>query len=1048
MKDHPVSRAHRHPCSAAFVAAVVCALAAMPATGQDAAPQEGATVTGKMIRAFDEGGENVLVVQGGFKMELGKRVLSGQEAVLWIRDQKAGQGTRHDITVYIKGDAKVVEAAGTTTGDKTMLVSVQFQGRLFTEGAMTRQAMQKDPLYVEAAEVRKKSESAASGPAIALAPAPTIAPTPSPTAAPAPKPWPSATGEAPRPAPTGAPKPASQPVAKFDETIGPKAVTARIDKFTLEENPPGSGKYLIICRNGIVLSQGVVDSDLYLELRSRNAVIFLEPAPKPTTAPSSQPVRQGPVALGLPTIGTGGGAERLKAVYLEGDVVIARGDKYMRAPRAYYDFVDKKAVVLDPVFRMVQAPRHIPIYVRAQEARILSESETWFKDAKATTSDFYTPSYAMGASDLYLLDKTKYDETGVRISERQYKAKLWNETAQIGGVPVAWWPYSEGDFEEGHSPLRRVSVGKEGDLGIGVQTEWDLFRLLGMVPPDGTKGRVDFDVYSKGGVLGGVNLKYARRVDNRQYSGYANLYGLLNGPDTDSFGGLRDDIPAPSERSWVQWRHKEILPRDLEMQFEFAYMSDQNFLERYFPNEFYSGKEQETLFYAKKQRDDWAFTTLLQYRINDFLTQTDSLPDLALYLLGEPLAGDRLSFFSENRLGLKRFRAGENEAENPGGAITGIDKTGGFESSDFLGRGDTRQELDLPLHAGPLNLVPFIVGRFTGWTDSPNGQQYRAQQRAEALAQSGNPNLTAFNNPFGPHDNLHPDGTPGWNGSGGGLGRAWGQTGIKANTSIWRVYNDVENRLWDLHKIKHVMTPEIVAFGSLDNDVQPDDLFPMDPNVESRVGKTSGVVAALYQRLVTKRGPAGSERDVDWMKLDVSLGFYDTNLLKPPADGRFDFSRPEFSIPRNHLNFDYTWNISDATSFLGYLNWDLPTNEIGLADAGFSLSRDPRLRYYIGYRYIRDLAAEVGTFGINYKINRKYSISLFEQYDFKFNNGENLASSLSVIRKFERWYAAITLSFDQRNNQAFLYVTIWPEGIPEIKIGGERLSLFGGSSNN
>jgi len=76
-----------------------------------------------------------------------------------------------------------------------------------------------------------------------------------------------------------------------------------------------------------------------------------------------------------------------------------------------------------------------------------------------------------------------------------------------------------------------------------VRPEWDLFRLLGLLPPDGTKGRADLDVYDSGGVIGGVNIKYARRVDNRQYSGYANAYACL--------AAQRRDVrrPAPGRPS-------------------------------------------------------------------------------------------------------------------------------------------------------------------------------------------------------------------------------------------------------------------------------------------------------------------------------------------------------------------------------------------------------------------------------------------------------------------------------------------------------------------
>ncbi len=54
---------------------------------------------------------------------------------------------------------------------------------------------------------------------------------------------------------------------------------------------------------------------------------------------------------------------------------------------AYYDFVEKKALILKPVLRTIQEQRNIPIYVRADEARVVSPTETRFKNAIVSTSD-------------------------------------------------------------------------------------------------------------------------------------------------------------------------------------------------------------------------------------------------------------------------------------------------------------------------------------------------------------------------------------------------------------------------------------------------------------------------------------------------------------------------------------------------------------------------------------------------------------------------------------------------------------------------------------
>jgi hypothetical protein len=89
--------------------------------------------------------------------------------------------------------------------------------------------------------------------------------------------------------------------------------------------------------------------------------------------------------------------------------------------------------------------------------------------------------------------------------------------------------------------------------------------------------------------------------------------------------------------------------------------------------------------------------------------------------------------------------------------------------------------------------------------------------------------------------------------------------------------------------------------------------------------------------------------------------------------------------------------------------------------------------------------------GVDYQISKKYSVSFFEQYDFDYDGGRNLGTSVSIVRKLERWYAGVTFTVDQRQdatNDFGLYLTFWPEGIPEFRIASTRLAMNSASSRN
>lgn len=974
---------------------------------------EDARIQGAEMHSFVDGGDQICVVLGNFSLTLNKREITGRDAVLWIRSRKAGELSYYRITAYVEGDAKITEPGGATTSDRVLLVSVRSFGRLSAGGGvMSDRPLTDFPLYRRAVETRK----AAAADKVAEGPRQPI------------------TLES-QPAETGLA--AGPHVGPAEETPAIKVITPakikRVDPVDFnakqissqEVGLPADKRRITIAKGDVYIAQGAPESDMFLEMRADSAVIFTEP--KPPGAPGTKETPYAPALRGMKA--PGGGEEVITGAYLEGDVRVSRGERSMRSPSAFYDFTANRALILEPVFRTVQEQREIPIFVRAKEARVLSEREIVFKDAQVSSSDFYTPEYSMGAKRMYLKDTTPYDEKGERLSERTWLGDMKDVTYNLRGVPLAWTPESQTTFEEGPTPLRKASIGTHGNLGFGVESEWHLFRLLGVLKPQGFNATLDLDWYKRA-PLAGVNVKY----DRETYSGYTMLHGLLDQENKDDFGQERENILAPTDRGRALVRHKQFLPNDWTLQFELSYISDRNFLEEFFPDEAYAGKEEETLIYAKKQRDNWAVTLIGQAQLNRFQETTERAPEGAFYLIGQPL-GDNLTFFHESRAGALKHNF-PNYTGEPG--------------SDFMTRLDTRNEIAAPMHFGALNVTPYAVGRATYWSDDPES---------------------------------------------GENARIYGQAGIKADTNIWRVYPDVRSRTWDLQGIKHVITPEVVGFiagaggvqpsrhfpweqyqdvnredwnlddlrfgfppealnylakrGAIIPNAVPGDLYPMDPDIEQHLSGLGGTAFNLSQRLQTKRGPAENRRTVDWMRLDLSLGLYNGELEDQyPSDGRFFFYRPEYSIGRNHFNADYTWNISDSTAFLADMNYDLETQRVARYDFGVAVSRDPRLRYYVGYRRIVDLDSGVATLAITYRLNEKYSVSFMQQYDTAYEGGKALGTSITLIRKFPRWYVGATFVADARTDDLGAFITLWPEGIPEFRIGSGRTSLLSQSTMN
>ena len=86
--------------------------------------------------------------------------------------------------------------------------------------------------------------------------------------------------------------------------------------------------------------------------------------------------------------------------------------------------------------------------------------------------------------------------------------------------------------------------------------------------------------------------------------------------------------PMRLERGRFLVRHRQYLPKGWELSLEASYISDDQFLESFERGEFENGKDQETLLYLLKRKANWQFSALANWRINEFQTQTEHLPDL------------------------------------------------------------------------------------------------------------------------------------------------------------------------------------------------------------------------------------------------------------------------------------------------------------------------------------------------------------------------------------------------------------------------------------
>jgi hypothetical protein len=928
-----------------------------------------ARIEGKELHAFEDEGRMVTVVLGPFALEVDDRRITGRDAAVWVRERVLGRTRLRELLVYAEGDVKITEPDGATVSDSRMLVIVRHKGRLAAEGTWVATPLRDYPFYIRAREARRKylaGQDQEPGEAISVVSRPE-APTERP---------PAADGEpATPPRPAGPPEPL-EPLEIVSVRLG-SVQTMVVDEGTRRVTIARADK-----RGPVYLALGAQKSTEYIEMRARSLVVFSE----------KRPARDVRVPYAADTFGAASGLkggeedwqEGITGIYLEGDVRIERGERRMTGPRAYYDMSTDRATIPNGVFRTIQEQRNIPIWIMARQVRSLSAREWWFKDAKISTSDFHTPTYHVGASEAYVKDTTPYDVEGEALAPESFAAEMKHVTFNVRGLPMLYWPWSESELQRDHTALRKLTLSDDSVNGFGVQTQWHLFRLLGFVRPEGYRGRLDLD-WTQRGPRAGAKIWYTRR----KYWGFADASGIFDQEAEDDFGDKLENIDAPDNRGRVLIRHRQMLEKDWQVQFELSYLCDKNYLRQFEPLEFWSGKEQETLVYAKKAQEDWAFTAMVKQRLNRFQEQEEALPELTFWILGKPLGDGLATYYSENRGSVTRYRYPNDDTR---------------DDSDYFLRGDTRHELTFPLQAGVFDVTPFAVGRLSAWEDDPPG---------------------------------------------GGKNTRWfGQLGLRAGTHLWKTMPEVRSKLWNIDGLRHIVQPEVTAFLGSTGDVHPKHLFPIDDDVEQNLERLSGVTVGLHQRLQTRRGVGKDRRTTDWMRMNLVAGFYDNNADPVPSNGKFLWYRPENSVGRNHINGDWTWHLSDSTTVLADVNYDLDRDVIGQANAGLAVNRGPRLRYYLGWGYIKDMDTSLAKFVVNYKINKKYSVTFTEYYDMDFSGRENMVTQFAIYRKLPRWNLGFHLGWDARYDDLIISVSAWPEGVPEFRIRGSRLSLLGTSDRN
>ncbi len=726
------------------------------------------------------------------------------------------------------------------------------------------------------------------------------------------------------------------------------------------------------------------------ELEADNLVLWRYPKDANRASTESPPGRQ----------------QGVGEIYVSGDVYLRQDQRTIRANELYYDLRYQRGLIDDAVMRTFDPTRNIPIYFRADQIRQVAANEFEAQGMTLTTSEFHTPQLSVTAEKVRISDKTSQAgpedaesaDAGFDVQMDGVRFKYYDTT--IFGLPSL-----RPNLQRPDVPLRSAKAGYSRTYGTSIETQWFLSRILGLREPEGTDSTLSLDYYGKRGVGGGVDIDYERENYFGRFLGYA-----INDNGTDRLSRSQTSVEVSKEtRGRLHWQHRHFLPFGWQLTAEVSHLSDKNFLQQYYRREFNVGKEQETLLHLKRIENNWGLSLLGKARLNDFLDKVEEMPTAEFHWTGQSFLNDRFTFYSDNQV--SRYRYLYDNEEAPRG------------SEDFFLYTMTRNEIDLPLRLGSTKVVPFVAGTF-GYDDGGGFQS--------ALDDT----------PVEPQDT------------------AWiGEGGVRMSARpFWRIYPDVHSRLWDLNQLRHVISPQLTAVAYTEGDRADEQRDVLD--------------LGIYQRWQTKRGPGGpdEQRTVDWLKLNLDFVWVSDTADPNAGPDQILWNQPYIPLanpsgavllprdrrstgfwgPRhNYIGADAALRLTDTTSILGDMYYDMQSGVFSQIDAGFSRLCWPNLSYYVGTRYLRKVISgeEKGsnavTFAATYVIDPRYTAVFSQQYDFDY--GAGIRSDITLIRRYHRMNLAMTLSADESLDEQSFVVSLWPQGVPELAFGLRRYAELGES---
>jgi len=657
------------------------------------------------------------------------------------------------------------------------------------------------------------------------------------------------------------------------------------------------------------------------------------------------------------------------ALYAEGHVTIYFEDRIFRASRVFYDLTDSRAIIFDA--------RISTVIEREVRRRGTVRTPLFFRAnlvrqlsvGRLVAYDAIVTNCEFAEPHVFLrTEKLNVDKTraGTQVTGH-------NVTFRVNDVPLLWWPYFTWNLDD-DIILKRLRYKSTSDFGTTVMTSWDLFD----------SGLFNWITFNDGQYAIGDLVDAAFSVD------FYGDRGLGLGLEAEY------DVAAGTIADWWDWptygtlatyyiqdresdRDEDIFgfPLDKEHRGRVHWMQrtwltpDTNLD---FEFTWLSDEAFLDTFFERDEREEKVQENLAYLKHQQ--------ENWALWVLGKFRVNDfrdvteLLPQVGLNVIGRSLFwDYATFFSASQAAWIRNMPPDGMGLDSHSAFRTDSVYELDVPLALGPVKFVPYTGVRLSSFDDTPGGDSLR---------------------------------------------RIGGEFGVRGSTRFHRTF-DVTSRLLDVDGLRHVVVPDFDYRNVFAVSRDPDEFYPFDEveHYDSFEVFRLGIRQRLqtHRRRKTLLGASGP-RSMNMMLFDVEIDYF------PEPD------RDNYGDAFGTLDYNYVWNITDPVSL--FADGEIEVNDgwqTEIANVGVRVNRSPNFTFFVGNRYIRAARSTALTCGADYRINPKWRVRPFLQYDFERNT--MLQERIILERTFHKWVLELVASYDGSDEDRVLGFYIVPIGSPQ-----------------